>query len=176
MSNDVEPLSAADGYKQALLTCMDPRIDVNTVLERLSNEWQDWKPGKDSTYVVRNAGGVATDDAVRSLVMVQRLAAAPEVSFVLIAVVAHEATTDKPCAMTTMSDDAMNARIEADSGVGMTPPFPLEFFKAAELDEPPQLVAHEPRRSSHRHPSQLDDGCRRSSSSMRRTLLSESSS
>jgi hypothetical protein len=39
------------------------------------------------------------------------------------------------------------------------------------LDQLPQLVRHDPRRDSHRHPSQLDDRCRRRSSSADGSLL-----
>jgi hypothetical protein len=44
------------------------------------------------------------------------------------------------------------------------------------LDQLPQLVRDDPRRGSHRHPSQLDDGCRRASSSPSGSLHSEISS
>jgi hypothetical protein len=44
------------------------------------------------------------------------------------------------------------------------------------LDQPPQPIRHDPRRNSHRHPFQLDDGCRRRSSSGNGSLHSDSSS
>jgi carbonic anhydrase len=129
--------------KQALLTCMDPRVDVPTVIAELATSrfFPGWE-NKADTYVLRNAGAVATDDALRSLVMIQRLAK-PPLSPLRIAVVGHEAPgTGAPgaCAMTTSDDDAMNDTLEKDFGT--TPPFSLEFFRAS--------VDHGVRRSLHR--------------------------
>src|SRR5438445_7107740 len=110
---DPDGSSASIAVKQALLTCMDYRIDVARVLEMLHANFRDWWTA-DPPYVLRNAGAVATDDAVRSLVMVQRLAAAPDVSSLRVAVVGHET-----CAMRTTTDDSMNGKIETDPETGM---------------------------------------------------------
>lgn len=129
---------ATGDKKQVLLTCMDPRVDVNTVITRLAGAgyFPGWEGDPTITYIIRNAGAAATDDAERSIVIVQRLAstglAAP-----LIAVVGHEASLGgAPCAMTSKTDDGMNAEIEADHSIGMTPPFSFEFFKPTGSEQP----------------------------------------
>src|SRR5205823_10690798 len=70
----------------------------------------------------RNAGGVVTDDAIRSLTLSQRLLGTEEV------VLIHH--TD--CGMLTFSDDQVKADIEADTGI--RPAFALEAFPDAERD------------------------------------------
>jgi carbonic anhydrase len=72
--------------------------------------------------VIRNAGGVATDDAIRSLVISQRLLGTREIILI------HH--TD--CGMLTFRDDEVKAAIEADTG--LRPPFALEAFPDPEQD------------------------------------------
>lgn len=131
MTDAVQTPTEAE-VRQLLLTCMDPRVEVSEVLKQLPSKFPGWvnDPDTPSTYVLRNAGGVATDDAVRSMVMVQRLAAPPQLCDLRIAVVAHEATGDAPCAMTTRTDCDMKDNIEGDARIRTTPPFSLEFFEA----------------------------------------------
>jgi carbonic anhydrase len=73
-------------------------------------------------HVIRNAGGVATDDAIRSLVISQRLLGTEEI------VLVHH--TD--CGMETFSDDAVKDQILAETG--LRPSFALEAFPEAEQD------------------------------------------
>jgi carbonic anhydrase len=126
--------------QQVLLTCMDPRIAVDTVLERLSHSFEDWSASQ-TTYVIRNAGAVATDDTVRSLTVVQRLAAAPAVADLVIAVVGHDATTGPPCAMTTRTDAALTAELAQDPRIQRTPSFAFEFFGGGADDGARRSVA-----------------------------------
>jgi carbonic anhydrase len=72
-------------------------------------------------HVIRNAGGVVTDDVIRSLLISQRLLGTREV------VLVHH--TD--CGMLTFRDDDVKAAVHADSG--LKPPFALEAF--GDLDE-----------------------------------------
>jgi carbonic anhydrase len=72
-------------------------------------------------HIIRNAGGVVTDDAIRSLLISQRLLGTREVILI------HH--TD--CGMLTFTDDAVKAQVQADTGV--RPAFALEAF--ADLDE-----------------------------------------
>ena len=65
-------------------------------------------------HIIRNAGGVVTEDAIRSLVISQRLLGTREI------VLIHH--TD--CGMLTFDDDAVKAQIEADTGI--RPSFALE--------------------------------------------------
>jgi carbonic anhydrase len=73
-------------------------------------------------HVIRNAGGVVTDDVIRSLTISQRLLGTREVILV------HH--TD--CGMLTFKDDAVKADIEAETG--LRPPFALEAFPDLEQD------------------------------------------
>jgi carbonic anhydrase len=98
--------------KLAVLACMDARLDVHKIL------------GLDlgDAHVIRNAGGVATDDAIRSLVISQRLLGTEEV------VLIHH--TD--CGMLTFKDDELKSKIEAETGI--RPPFALEAFPDLDRD------------------------------------------
>src|ERR1700734_2458727 len=73
-------------------------------------------------HVIRNAGGVVTDDVIRSLTISQRLLGTNEI------VLIHH--TD--CGMLTFHDDDVKAQIEADTGI--RPPFALEAFPDLEGD------------------------------------------
>jgi carbonic anhydrase len=97
--------------KVAVLACMDSRLDVHGLLGLEQGD----------AHVIRNAGGVATDDAVRSLMISQRLLGTEEI------VLIHH--TD--CGMLTFSDDDMKDDIQAETGI--RPPFALEAF--SDLDE-----------------------------------------
>ncbi len=98
--------------KVAVLACMDARLDPAKALGLQEGD----------AHVIRNAGGVATDDAIRSLVISQRLLGTEEIILI------HH--TD--CGMETFSDDAVKAQIEADTG--LRPAFALEAFPDAEAD------------------------------------------
>jgi carbonic anhydrase len=91
---------------------MDARLDVHKILGLEEGE----------AHVIRNAGGVATDDAIRSLVISQRLLGTKEI------VLIHH--TD--CGMLTFKDDEVKRRIESE--VGIRPPFALEAFAVVEDD------------------------------------------
>jgi carbonic anhydrase len=73
-------------------------------------------------HVIRNAGGVVTDDVIRSLAISQRLLGTREIILI------HH--TD--CGMLTFKDDDVKAQIEADTG--LRPPFALEAFPDVEKD------------------------------------------
>jgi carbonic anhydrase len=96
----------------AVLACMDARLDVHKILGLEEGE----------AHVIRNAGGVATDDAIRSLVISQRLLGTNEIILI------HH--TD--CGMLTFKDDDIKGKIEAE--VGIRPAFALEAFGDLESD------------------------------------------
>lgn len=96
----------------AVLACMDARLDVHKILGLDEGE----------AHVIRNAGGVVTDDAIRSLVISQRLLATTEIILI------HH--TD--CGMLTFTDDDVKGKIESE--VGIRPPFALESFPDVEQD------------------------------------------
>jgi carbonic anhydrase len=95
----------------AVVACMDARLHVSTLL------------GLDvgDAHIICNAGGVVSDDAIRSLVISQRLLGTTEIMLI------HH--TD--CGMLTFTDDAVKAQIQADTGI--RPAFSLEAF--ADLDD-----------------------------------------
>jgi len=90
----------------AVVACMDARLDPAAILGLANGD----------AHVIRHAGGVITDDAIRSLVISQRLLGTTEI------VLLHH--TD--CGMVTFTDDAVKAQITAD--VGIRPHFSLEAF------------------------------------------------
>ena len=98
--------------KLAVLACMDARLDVHKILGLQEGE----------AHVIRNAGGVVTDDAIRSLTISQRLLGTEEI------VLIHH--TD--CGMLTFSDDDVRRQIQEDTGI--RPPFALEAFEDLEED------------------------------------------
>lgn len=98
---DVHPARAL-----AIVTCMDSRLNV---FDALGLEVGD-------AHVLRNAGGVITDDMIRSLAISQRLLGTREV------VLVHH--TD--CGMQRLSDDGFRAELQADTGVA--PEFAIESF------------------------------------------------
>ena len=100
------------GKGLAVVACMDARLNVYALLGLEEGQ----------AHVIRNAGGVVSDDALRSLVISQRLLGTREVILI------HH--TD--CGMLTFTDDQVKADIEAD--VGLRPHFALEAFPDLERD------------------------------------------
>jgi carbonic anhydrase len=103
-------LPARPGSRVAILACMDARLDPARVL--------GLEPG--DAHVIRNAGGVVTHDAIRSLTISQRLLGTDE-----IIVIQH---TD--CGMLKIDDDELAAQIEAETGV----PLPFAIEAISDLD------------------------------------------
>jgi carbonic anhydrase len=104
------PMPPAKGV--AVLACMDARLDVNRLLGLHEGD----------AHVIRNAGGVVTDDAIRSLTISQRLLGTTEI------VLVHH--TD--CGMLTFTDDAFKADIHSDTGI--KPHWSAEAFSDLETD------------------------------------------
>jgi carbonic anhydrase len=104
-------LALPPARKLAVVACMDARLDVHRILGLEEGE----------AHVFRNAGGVITEDAIRSIAISQRLLGTEEIILI------HH--TD--CGMLTFSDDQVKAQIEADTGI--RPAFALEAF--GDLDQ-----------------------------------------
>ena len=96
----------------AIVTCMDSRLDVFAALGL----------GNGEAHVLRNAGGVITDDVIRSLAISQRLLGTREVMLI------HH--TD--CGMEKLSDDGFRAELREQTGVA--PAFAIESFGDVEAD------------------------------------------
>ena len=99
-------LPRAPARKLAIVACMDARLDPCGVLGLEEGD----------AHVIRNAGGVVTDDAIRSLAVSQRLMGTEEI------VLIHH--TD--CGMLDVDADEFRSAIEADTGV--EPPWDVEAF------------------------------------------------
>ena len=97
--------------KLAVVACMDARLAVYRILGLEVGD----------AHIIRNAGGVVTDDVIRSLVLSQRLLGTREIILI------HH--TD--CGMLTFRDDELRAQIQSDTGI--RPPFAFDAFP--DLDE-----------------------------------------
>jgi carbonic anhydrase len=105
------------GAKLAVLACMDARLTVEDVLGLRTGE----------AHIIRNAGGLATDDAIRSLVISQSLLGTREVI-----VINH---TD--CGMLTFNDEAVRKDLAAATGTSVD--LPLLPFSNLEANLRSQL-------------------------------------
>jgi carbonic anhydrase len=116
------PLPPARGV--AVVACMDARLDVHKILGL----------GEGDAHVIRNAGGVITDDEIRSLTISQRLLGTREI------ILMHH--TD--CGMLSFSDEELRAEIHAE--VGIKPHFSMEPFSDLEEDVRQSLarIQHSP--------------------------------
>lgn len=96
----------------AVVVCMDARLETGVLLGLFEGD----------AHVIRNAGGVVTDDVIRSLTISQRLLGTREVMLI------HH--TD--CGMLTFTDADLNQQILDETGI--KPPFALESFSDVEAD------------------------------------------
>ncbi len=106
------PLPLPPSKHIAVLACMDARLDVSRVLGIAEGE----------AHVIRNAGGVVTEDEIRSLAISQRLLGTDEIILI------HH--TD--CGMLTFTDDAFKAGIAGE--VGVKPAWAPESFSDIDAD------------------------------------------
>jgi carbonic anhydrase len=107
-----EHLDVQPSRQLAIVTCMDSRLDVFAALGLADGE----------AHVLRNAGGVITDDVIRSLAISQRRLGTREVMLI------HH--TD--CGMQTLTDDGFRAELLEATGVA--PAFAIESFKDVDGD------------------------------------------
>jgi len=104
------PLPPAKGV--AVVACMDARLDIYRILGLNEGE----------AHVIRNAGGVVTDDEIRSLAISQRLLGTEEIILI------HH--TD--CGMLTFTDDQFKKSIQDE--IGIKPTWSAEAFPHLEED------------------------------------------
>ena len=95
-----------------IVTCMDARLDVFAALGLREGE----------AHILRNAGGVITDDVIRSLAVSQRRLGTREVMLI------HH--TD--CGMQSLTDDGFRAELQQATGVA--PAFAIESFTHLDAD------------------------------------------
>jgi carbonic anhydrase len=106
------PLPMPPSRHVAVVACMDARLHVSAILGLKEGE----------SHVIRNAGGVVTDDAIRSLAISQRLLGTTEIILI------HH--TD--CGMLTFTDDPFRRSIQDETGI--KPPWAAESFTDLEED------------------------------------------
>jgi carbonic anhydrase len=111
VSSPVE-LPGSPSLKVAIVTCMDCRLDPAAVLGLTSGE----------AHVLRNAGGVVTEDVIRSLSISQHKLGTREI------MVIHHTR----CGMQTITDDGFRAELAELTGT--TPPFAIESFIDLDAD------------------------------------------
>jgi carbonic anhydrase len=105
-------LDVRPSRRLAIVTCMDSRLDVFAALGL----------GDGEAHVLRNAGGVVTDDVIRSLAVSQRRLGTREVMLI------HH--TD--CGMQSLTDDDFRAELQRETGVA--PAFAIESFADVDSD------------------------------------------
>ena len=103
-------LPAPPAQRIAVVACMDARLETGALLGLAEGD----------AHVIRNAGGVVTDDVIRSLTISQHLLGTEA-----IMVVFHT-----QCGMLGLEDDALAAQVEARTGVA--PPFVAGGFSDLE--------------------------------------------
>jgi carbonic anhydrase len=108
---DKGDLPLPPGRKVAVVACMDARLNPYGILGLHEGD----------AHVIRNAGGVVTDDEIRSLAISQRLLGTEEIILI------HH--TD--CGMLTFTDDDFKRSIQEDTGI--KPEWAAEAFN--DLDE-----------------------------------------
>ena len=111
-SFDKGDLPMPPGTKTAVVACMDARLNVYAMLGLHEGD----------AHVIRNAGGVVTDDEIRSLAISQRLLGTEEIILI------HH--TD--CGMLTFTDDEFKRSIQADTGI--KPEWAAESFSDVDAD------------------------------------------
>ncbi len=111
-SFDKGDLPIPPAKKLAVVACMDARINVFGLLGLSEGD----------AHVIRNAGGVVTDDEIRSLAISQRLLGTEEIILI------HHTQ----CGMLTFTDDDFRASIEQDTGI--KPEWAAESFTDLDTD------------------------------------------
>ncbi len=106
------PLPPQPALRAAVVACMDSRLNVFGLLGM----------GDDEAQVIRNAGGVVTDDVIRSLAVSQRLLGTTEITLI------HH--TD--CGLQKITDEGFLREIEEETGI--RPPWAVEAFTDAARD------------------------------------------
>ncbi len=96
----------------AVLTCMDSRLDLFGALGLNLGE----------AHLIRNAGGLATDDAVRSLLLSQRLLGTESI------MVIHHTR----CGLETFDEEQLQTELESE--FGERPPFRLGAYRDVDAD------------------------------------------
>ncbi len=106
-------LTMPPAKKLAVVACMDARLTIEPMLGLKTGE----------AHIIRNAGGIVTEDALRSLIISEQLLGTGE-----IIIINH---TD--CGMLTFKDHELEQKLKEQTGV--TPIAPTRFFAFSDLEE-----------------------------------------
>ncbi|HEX5481089.1 MAG TPA: carbonic anhydrase [Terriglobia bacterium] len=101
------------GRKLAVVACMDARLDIPRILGLKAGE----------AHIIRNAGGIADESALRSLIISQKLLGTQEFMFI------HH--TD--CGMLTFKEEELGAKLRKETGSAAVAPG--RFYAFSNLDE-----------------------------------------
>lgn len=113
-------------FKLAVVTCMDCRLHVSKLL---GLELGD-------AHIIRNAGGIVTEDVLRSLIVSCHIAETQEVMII----------NNTKCGMLTFKDEDLTARLQQETG--KVPVAPARFYAFTDLEE----NVHEQIRKVRSHP------------------------
>jgi carbonic anhydrase len=101
-----DPMSARPSKQVAIVACMDARLRIFGLLGMNDGE----------SHVIRNAGGVVTDDVIRSLAISQRLLGTTEIILI------HHTN----CGLLNVTEDSFKQAIQGETGI--RPPWSVEAF------------------------------------------------
>jgi carbonic anhydrase len=107
-------LSMPPARKLAVVACMDARLTVEEVLGLKTGD----------AHIIRNAGGIVTEDALRSLIISYHLLGTREFMFI------HH--TD--CGMLTFKDEELTSRLHESTGAAAVAPARFHAFRNLEDD------------------------------------------
>ena len=111
-THELRPLTPRPQRKLAILTCMDTRLSIRTM---------GLKTG--DAHIIRNAGGIVTDDTLRSLVISHHLLGTEE--FMII--------NHTDCGLMHATEDELRARIQNRTGTAAVAP--AFFYAFKNIDE-----------------------------------------
>ena len=107
------------GRKLAVVACMDARLTVEEVLGLKTGD----------AHIIRNAGGIVTEDAMRSLIISHHLLGTQEIMLI------HH--TD--CGMLTFKDEELQAKLQQQTGTATVAPARFHAFSDLEGDVRQQI-------------------------------------
>jgi carbonic anhydrase len=111
---DLGGLAMPPARKIAILACMDARLSVEQLLGLKTGD----------AHIIRNAGGIATEDALRSLIISHHLLGTQE--FIVI--------NHTDCGMVTFTDDQLLDKLEEQTGTPVVAPAHFHAFKDLEAN------------------------------------------
>ena len=110
---DLAKLATPPARKLAIVACMDARLTIESMLGLKTGD----------AHIIRNAGGIVTEDVVRSLIISQQLLGTQEVM-----VINH---TD--CGMLTFTDDDLRTRLV--NATGKLAVVPARFYAFSDVEQ-----------------------------------------